>query len=121
VIGLAAFAYLFKRHPEDRQRARALGSPIHARFWYEWESVRVGRRDLVRGDFHFWQFRRFWQFRLILFLVFLRNVILRKLPGSHFALVGIAGILHAAYRFGFHVLPFFQQLFHALGIVKLSA
>ena len=57
----------------------------------------------------------------ILVLIFFRHIVLGELPGPYFALVGIAGILHAADCLGFHVLPFFHQLFHALRIVICPA
>ena len=58
---------------------------------------------------------------LVPFRIFLRNVIFRHFSGMHFAFIGIRSILHAADRFGFHVLPFFHQLFHALRILVLPA
>jgi hypothetical protein len=58
---------------------------------------------------------------LVLVLVLFRNIVFRKLPGSDFALIGITGAFYAAERFGFHVLAFFQQLFHAFRIEIVAA
>lgn len=58
---------------------------------------------------------------LVFVLVLFRHVVLRKLRCPHFALVGVARVLHAAYRFSLGILAFFQQFFHALGVVILSA
>jgi len=58
---------------------------------------------------------------LVFVLVLFRHVILRELTRPHFSLIGIWSILYAADGFGFHVLAFFHQFFHAFRIVIASA
>lgn len=58
---------------------------------------------------------------LVLVQIFFRDIIFRELPGSHLALIGIRRTLDSADGLRFGVLPFFQQLFHALGIDTLSS
>ena len=54
---------------------------------------------------------------LIFVLVLFRHIIFRELARAHFALIGIGSVLHTADGFGFHVLAFCHQLFHAFRIV----
>jgi len=62
--------------------------------------------DVVKGaDFQF--------LPLVSVRIFFRHIVFQQLACPHFALVRIFGVFHAAHRFGFHVLPFFQQFFHA--------
>ena len=54
---------------------------------------------------------------LIFFLIFFRHIIFWKLPGPHFAAVGVTRVLNAADGFGLRILPFFHQFFYTFGIV----
>ena len=58
---------------------------------------------------------------LVAVCIFLRNVVFKHFPSTHFALIGIGSVLHAADGFSFHVLAFFHQFFHAFRIVIASA
>ncbi len=57
-----------------------------------------GRRTLVRVRFFF--------------VVLFGNVVFRNFVGSHFALIGVRRVFHAANRFGFEILSFFFQFGH---------
>src|ERR1043166_7720405 len=58
---------------------------------------------------------------LVFVLVLFRHIVLRNFARPDFALVSVGSVFHAAHRFGFHVLAFFHQLFHAFRIVIASA
>ncbi len=53
--------------------------------------------------------------------VFGRNIVFGNFGCGHFALIRVFGIFDAAHSFRLERLPFFQQLFHALGIEVFPA
>ena len=58
---------------------------------------------------------------LILIVVFAGHVVFGNFFGGHFALIGVAGVFHAADYFCFVLLAFFRQFFHAFGVCLFPA